>query len=224
MNLHRKKSHVVKKIGVDVARSGTDKSAIALCYNDLFIDTIKYFNIDDTMELSGKVVNIAKQHEDSVVIIDVIGLGAGVFDRVREVRNDDPGLTFEVVPFNSGEKTDAKDKSGEVGFVNKRAASWWMLREMLDPNSGDNIALPPDDQLLGELVTPKWKEASNGRIQVEAKEDIRKRLDGRSTDAADAVIMSLVSERIAEGMQVDIVSVSSIIKKLEEKNKGSNII
>jgi hypothetical protein len=218
----KKRMAVVKRIGVDVARGGGDKSAIAMCYEDLFIDELKYFNIDDTMELAGKVMGIVRSHSGATVIVDVIGLGAGVFDRIREIKGEEPELDFEVVPFNSGEKTDAKDKSGEIGFINKRAASWWMLREMLDPNSGDNIALPPDDQLLGELVTPKWKPTSNGRIQVEAKEDIRKRLEGRSTDAADAVIMALVSERISEGMSVDIVSVASIIKKLEEKKRANN--
>ena len=35
--------------------------------------------------------------------------------------------------------------------------------------------------LLGDLSAPKWKVLSGGKIQVESKDDIRKRL-GRSTD------------------------------------------
>lgn len=63
-------------------------------------------------------------------------------------------------------------------------------REMLDPSNGCDVALPPDDRLTGDLVAPKWKVMSGGRIQVESKDDIRKRI-GRSTDDGDAVIQAL---------------------------------
>jgi rubrerythrin len=50
--------------------------------------------------------------------------------------------------------------------------------------------LPPDDLLTGDLTTPHWRVMSGGRIQVESKDDIRKRL-GRSTDDGDAVVMAM---------------------------------
>lgn len=67
---------------------------------------------------------------------------------------------------------------------NCRSAAWWNVREMLQL---DELDLPPDDELTGELVAPKWKVQSGGKIQVESKDDIKKRI-GRSTNYADTVI------------------------------------
>lgn len=86
-----------------------------------------------------------------------------------------------------------------VVHKNCRAEAWWRLREMLaDPES--EIALPPDPILLGELTAPGWKMTSNGRIQVESKDEIAKRLgklesrkaldEGGSTNRADAVVQA----------------------------------
>jgi len=51
------------------------------------------------------------------------------------------------------------------------------------------VALPPDDLLTGDLTAPHWRVMSNARIQVEGKDEIKKRL-GRSTDDGDAVVMA----------------------------------
>jgi hypothetical protein len=55
------------------------------------------------------------------------------------------------------------------------------------------VALPPDDKLTGDLAAPRYKQASGGRLQVESKDDIKKRL-GRSTDHGDAVVMAFWRE------------------------------
>ena len=171
-----------KGVGVDVARYGTDKTVIAPAYvNDdlLAFDKLNYTTKEDTMQTTGRVVIWMKKGGRAVV--DVIGLGAGVVDRLRE-------LGHKVDAFNASKSTDQKDASGEVGFVNKRSAIWWRFRELLDPSSKVKIALPNDSLLIGDLITPTWKMNSTGKIQVESKDEIIKRL-GRSTDSADAVIM-----------------------------------
>jgi len=114
--------------------------------------------------------------------IDVIGIGAGVVDRLRE-------MGYNIKAFNSSEHTDRLDVSGELGFTNVRSAAWWNLRELLDPSSDSEIALPPDDLLTGDLVSPHWRIMSGGKIQVESKDDIKVRI-GRSTDHGDAVVMA----------------------------------
>jgi hypothetical protein len=114
--------------------------------------------------------------------VDVIGIGAGVVGRLRELGHD-------VFAFNAAEKSEQIDMSGELGFVNMRSAAWWTMRELLDPANGFDIALPPNDRLTGDLTAPHWRVVSGGRIQVESKADIRKRL-GRSTDHGDAVVMA----------------------------------
>ena len=62
------------------------------------------------------------------------------------------------------------------------------MREALDPISGDDIALPPDPELLADLTAPRWSITTSG-IQVESKKDIVKRLK-RSPDCGDAVVLS----------------------------------
>ena len=67
-----------------------------------------------------------------------------------------------------------------------RSAAWWNLREMLET---EPVALPPDDRLIGDLTAPHWRVMSGGKIKVESKDEIKKRIN-RSTDDGDAVIQA----------------------------------
>lgn len=174
-------------LGVDVARSGSDDTVLAPRHG-LRIDELRRYSLEDTMATTGRVAGVLRQ--GGYAIVDVIGLGAGVVDRLRE-------MGLPVVAFNAAEGTPALDSSGELGFVNKRSAAWWNMRELLDPTSGADLELPPDDLLIGDLTAPKWRVMSGGRIQVESKDDIRKRL-GRSTDSGDAVIQAYWRDPVME--------------------------
>ena len=88
------------------------------------------------------------------------------------------GLNAQGVNF--GEGTDERDASGRLGFVNVRAWAYWSMREALDPQRGHELALPPDPELLADLAAPRWS-IQSGRIKIESKEDIVKRI-GRSPD------------------------------------------
>lgn len=168
-------------MGVDVGRGG-DKSVLAPRFDQL-ISELRRSGKADTMELVGQIAGILKSHTGrGKAVIDVIGIGAGVVDRLREQK-------FPVVAFNAAEKTDRLDITGELGFTNVRSAAWWNLREILDPANEIQPALPPDDLLIGDLTSPHWRVLSGGKIQVESKDDIRRRL-GRSTDDGDAVVQA----------------------------------
>ncbi|MCK9597906.1 MAG: hypothetical protein M0R06_02625 [Sphaerochaeta sp.] len=167
-------------VGVDVARSGEDRTVLALRFERV-ISEIRDYHLEDTMETTGRVVGVLEKNGGKA-IVDVIGIGAGVVDRLRELRKS-------CIPFNASEHTDFMDSSGELGFINCRSGAWWNLRELLDPDSGNNIALPESDLLTGDLVAPHWQVQSGGKIQVEAKDDIKERI-GRSTDFGDAVVMA----------------------------------
>lgn len=167
-------------VGVDVARGGGDVSVLALRFGDA-IRELRRSSERDTMATTGHVAGVLRANGGKAVV-DVIGIGAGVVDKLRE-----DGQAVEA--FNAGAGTDWKDVSRELQFANTRAASWWNLRELLDPANGHHIALPPDDLLTGDLTAPHWRQTSGARIQVESKDDIRKRL-GRSTDDGDAVVMA----------------------------------
>lgn len=170
-----------RTVGVDVARSGSDKTVMALL-DGAVLTELRHSSLEDTMQTTGRVLGIVTAHPDRRPIVDVIGIGAGVVDRLRE-----QGVSVEA--FNASEGTDRRDRSGELGFTNTRSAAHWNLRELLDPAYGAELALPPDDRLTGDLTAPHWRVMSGGRIQVESKDEIRKRL-GRSTDDGDAVVQA----------------------------------
>jgi len=122
---------------------------------------------------------------DVPVNIDVIGIGASAYDTART-----HGLN--AVEINWANASHAFDKSGTLQFVNKRAEHWWKFREALDPHSGNDLALPPDPELLADLTAPRWESQRNG-IKIESKEDLKKRI-GRSPDCGDAVVMANADE------------------------------
>lgn len=175
----------IDRLGVDVARSGADQTCIAIRAGQRIVE-LRFTSHEDTMETAGRVNGLLSAHPCAVAVIDTDGVGAGVYDRLHE-------STSALVAFHGGAKTRNRDKSRELGFLNVRAAAWWRLRETLDPANGSTVELPDDPVLLGDLTAPHWKIGSNSRIQIESKDDIRKRL-GRSTDAGDAVVMAFWTE------------------------------
>lgn len=171
----------LRVVGVDVARTGADKTVLALRYGH-HLTELRHTVKEDTMATTGRVKGIVDAIPKMQAVVDVIGIGAGVVDRLREQRRPVEG-------FNASEGTNRKDRSHELGFVNCRSAAWWNLREILDPAAGIDVALPPDDLLTGDLTAPHWRVMSGGKIRVESKDDIRKRI-GRSTDDGDAAVMA----------------------------------
>lgn len=171
------------KFAIDVARTGADKIVFALGHADVVME-LRESEKEGTMQTAAKGTALLNGHPNAIAIIDVMGVGAGTYDRMIE----EPGHAERVFAFNSSKTTDRKDKSNQFGFLNVRSAAWWHLREMLDPANGYDLALPDDDELTGDLTTPKWVERSGAKIQVEGKDSIRKRI-GRSTNHGDAVVM-----------------------------------
>jgi hypothetical protein len=206
----------VETLGVDVAGAteGSDSSVLAPMHKNYVIGHIQVYpegNIDTaTMEVAGYVKGFVDINTKAIPIIDVIGIGTGVADRLSE-------MEYGIRRFIASEKTDAMDESGKFGFFNKRAATWWRMREMLNPESGVDVALPPEADLIRELTVPQWTMQSGARYKIEGKKDIRKRL-GRSTDMADAVILALTGLEFTdpERWDVEATSLEELIKKARE--------
>jgi hypothetical protein len=187
-------------VGVDVADTGEAQTVLAP-RNGHVIRPLRYYSHAEPMETAGYVVALLNGEREAAkrrnitdfkgrAVVDVIGVGSGVVSRLREL--DEP-----VIPFHAGTGTNQKDKTGELGFANLRAAGWWTLREMLDPASEVKICLPDDDLLIGDLTTPKWRMQSGGRIVIESKEQIALRI-GRSTDSGDAVMQAFANVQYSE--------------------------
>ena len=146
----------------------------------------------DVPTVAGFLKPLAKQSSDTKIEMDS-GLGAGVYDILNQ-ENDPWDPTMQLTPLYMGAGTTAMDITGTFRFANIRAAAWWHMRELLDPNGIHNIALPDDDMLLGDLVAPKYEYKYYHQyltVFVEPKENLKKasRL-GRSTDYGDAVVIA----------------------------------
>lgn len=176
------------QIGVDVARMGGDKTVIAKRHN-LTVDSLEKYGKIDTMQGAGHVARYIKGNPALPTVIDVVGVGAGVYDRSVEQFPDN----HNIIPFHPQEKTEFMDAAEQWEFQDTYSAAWWNVREMLDPDNPrkltELLALPPDEDLPAELTKPKWKTLSSGKIFVQRKEDVKEEL-GRSPDSADAVIMA----------------------------------
>jgi hypothetical protein len=171
--------------GVDVARGGSDECAIAIRRGDL-VERIVTYRSDDTMGTVDQLLKLAVGTVGGVAMVDSIGIGAGVLDRLRQMHREGTS-PLDAQPFTASAQSGLSDITGSYSFRNDRSAAWWRMREMLDPSRGSNVMLPDDNRLLAELSTPRWTIANGSVIIVENKDELRKRL-GRSTDRADAVI------------------------------------
>lgn len=169
--------------GVDPARGGTDRTAIGRRTGSV-VEWVQRWNLRDTTKIAHRLRR-HMAHQTDLAVIDVIGVGAGVVDYGRT-------LHLTITAFNASRRSRRRDRTGMWGFKNQRAAMWWRMREALDPAFDPTLALPPDDPLLGELTAPKWRVLGD-KIIVESKDEIRKRL-GRSTDTADAVCQTLLTD------------------------------
>jgi hypothetical protein len=168
-------------MGVDVARGGRDSTVIARRHGWWFDELIRLpgSQTPDGGSVAGQVV--AAQRDRAVVHIDVIGVGASPFDLLR-----DAGV--QVVGVNVAEQAVALDRSGRLRFANLRSELWWRMREALDPQANNGIALPPDPRLLADLTAPTWRLKSQTLV-VDSREQIIDRI-GRSPDYASAVILA----------------------------------
>lgn len=169
--------------GVDPAYKGTDQTCIAHLVGSV-VERLLYATKQDTMETVDMVIEQLYNDYDTPIAVDVIGVGAGVHDRLSQ-------LQYNSIPVNVSSGTSLTDVTETQGFVNLRSAIWWCYgRELLDPRNPNPVALPPDDLLIGDLTAPTFTRTSTGKIKVESKDDIKTRI-GRSTDSADATLLAL---------------------------------
>ena len=157
-------------LGVDVARYGSDRSVIQK-RQGLVAYEPKIFNDIDNMTLAGMVAQEVNDWQPDAVFIDS-GRGEGVIDRLRQ-------LGYFVTEVNFG------GKPLSPTYNNKRTEMWDNIRIWLD----DGGALPNHTDLKTDLCVPLYKFDSGNRLQLESKDDIKKR-GGRSPDLGDALALT----------------------------------
>lgn len=178
------KDTAMTAMAVDVAPSGGDQRVIAARHGGWFDRLNVAREVDkDGRKTAAAVVTVRR--DNCPVVVDLGGGWGG--DATIALK--DNGIT--VVAYMGLAPSSAKTRDGKLKFANRRAADIWKFREELDPGQrgGSAIALPPDPELKADLASFRWMLKPNG-IQIEAKEDIKKRI-GRSPDKGEAVVMCL---------------------------------
>ena len=165
--------------GVDVARFGSDRTVlIKRCTNATLVRHQSWSGMD-TMQTAGKVFaewnNTLPEERPQNIFVDVIGIGAGVQDRLME-------LQLPAIGVNVAEAASINDMT----YSRLRDELWFRARRWLERK---DCKLVEDDVLSAELSMPKYSFTSTGKIKVESKDELKKRYP-RSPDVADAFCLT----------------------------------
>lgn len=167
--------------GLDVARFGSDSSVLCKRQSNV-VHTLERWRNLDLMQLTGAVVAQyeACDHKNrpAEILVDSIGLGAGVVDRLRELRLPARGINVSESPAMGGT------------YLNLRAELWHKAKAWLEKR---DCKIPNNEDLIGELATVRYTFTSNGKIKIESKDDIRRR-GLKSPDMADAFVLTFASD------------------------------
>ena len=163
----------VRATGTDVARFGSDATVLIAVHDGGLVALPRERMGQDTMATVGMILAVGAKSN----AVDDTGLGGGVTDRLNEQMHP-------VTPINFGEKADDEER-----FVNRRTELWWTLRESI---RAKRLVLPPlqkAPRLHADLTNVRYSMDSAGRIKLEPKDQIKKRL-GRSPDHGDALALA----------------------------------
>lgn len=169
-------------VGVDPARFGSDRTSI-IRRRTRKAYGLQSFQKKDTMEVTGIVHKIIMDEKPQRVFIDVGGLGAGIYDRLVELGHKDV-----MVSVNGGSSPLDQKK-----YLNKRAEMWDLMKECIIDQP---FELPDSDSLHSDLCNIKYRYDSKSRLQMEKKEDMKKR-GIRSPDEGDALALTFALPNIA---------------------------
>lgn len=197
----------VNILGVDVAGMGRDSTCF-VHRRDNWVGAFRSQNSGgqaDHMRVAGQIASERKRSMNLFVSIDTIGEGAGVYSRVCELEQAERRFIISC-KFSEGAKTtsgrELKDVTGQHGFVNMRAWLFWAVRDWLNPKNNTGAMLPPDTGFDEEAQEIRWFFRSDGKIQIEPKEDIKNRL-GRSPDKFDALANTFYPIQTARSIDLD---------------------
>lgn len=179
--------------GVDVARFGGDKNALVVRAARGIPEPPLKWSGTDLMQSASKIydkwLETPETEKPEFILVDVIGMGGGVVDRLKQL-----GLPARGV--NVGEAAPTKER-----YLNQRAELWWKAREWFlakdcsipakNPEADEQS--DPMELLCQELVVPKYDFAPSGKIRLESKVDMKKRI-GYSPDIADAFVLTFATD------------------------------
>ncbi len=180
--------------GLDVARYGNDDSALAKRRGNHMLEPVKWWNGNDLMETCGIVMREYEQtpphSKPSRINVDVVGLGAGVVDRLREMGLPVTGVNVGERPLNF-----------ESGKYLRRGDELWGLA--LEWFNTREVSMCPDEVLEMELINRLYTIESGGKLRMEPKSAMKKR-GLKSPDKADAFVLTFAGGDYAMGQRQEV--------------------
>ena len=177
-------------LGIDPARGGGDKTGIIDRQGRRLGGNIcKRLDVSDLMALAGQIVQIHRSLNATKIVIDTTGLGAGLYDRLRELLGD------KVEGVNFGAK--AHDFTR---YANRRAEMWDEMRQWFDDVAG--VQVPDSDELQADLcavpapgngLPNSTRFNSSGQLILEPKDKLKERLT-YSPDLGDAAALTFAAD------------------------------
>ena len=168
--------------GVDVARFGSDRTVICKRQGNIVLG-FKHWSGEDLMGTVGRIVHEASLDTPAEIMVDSIGLGGGVADRLRE-------LGHNVRDVNVSESVALNQQAARL-----RDELWLAAKAWLETRA---VRLPKDDDIRAELIGPTYSFTSNGKIKVEGKSEMKRR-GMRSPDMADALCLTFAGQAALVG-------------------------
>jgi phage terminase large subunit len=173
-------------LGVDVARFGDDDSVIAARRGKRARVAAVVHGMDG-VQVAGKILEVARELRDGgepvTVKIDCTGgYGAGPFDILKAMNLD----WLTLVDVNVSRVAD-----DDEDYALLRDQLWFGVGRWLKEGG----VFEPDPRLESELLAATYSFDSRGRRRVASKDDMKKLLDGRSPDRADALALAVYAAK-----------------------------
>ncbi len=199
-------------VGLDVARFGDDKTVF--CFRrGRYCAEFRSFSGLDNVEVANQATHYIRELKPARMFIDAGGVGGGVVDILH-----DRGLKKIARAVMFGSKALNDDR-----YHNRRAEMWDELRQWL--SSEPAVKIPDNENLCAELCSVNKKYDSRGRLQLEEKDEIKKRL-GRSPDMADALALTFAEPVYDRGCEeyseLKENSIESLFRADTDKNKSNS--
>jgi len=173
-----------KRIGVDVARYGDDETVLTARQGLACIQQKSLRNKNGTEVAQQVIFSKLKWGSELEFIDGTGGWGASTYDAM---------VTMGYSPID----VQFAGKANDPRFHNKRAEMWWAMAEWVKRGG----ALPYHAKLKKALVTTTYT-IKNGKILIEEKQFLKKRLGGFSPDHADSLATTFFLPEMPAGIQL----------------------
>lgn len=168
------------QVGIDVAGAGDDETALCARVNGIILHQQAWHDADPRGAVSRLISELQhhKLYRLASVVVDIVGVGYNFALHLADQGFPVYGFQAGAAPLSTGEP---------AMFTNLKAQTYFGLRDWLKGGFVSNLE---DLECQAQLSTILYRETSRGLVEIESKEDMRKRGVKGSPDRAEAVVMA----------------------------------